>query len=53
MKIEFDSHTSLTSAAAPNGLSAARSSVAGICERTVRSIRPAEAVAELLGRRLL
>ena len=33
--------------AAANGLSAVRSSVAGIRERTVRSTRPAEAVAEL------
>lgn len=33
--------------AAANGLSAVRSSVAGICKRTVRSAAAAEAVAEL------
>jgi hypothetical protein len=33
--------------AAANGLPAIRSSVAGICERTVRSTAAAEAVAEL------
>ena len=33
--------------AAANGLSAVRSSVAGNCERTVRSTAAAEAVAEL------
>jgi hypothetical protein len=33
--------------AAANGLSAVRSSIAGVRERTVRSTRAAEAVAEL------
>jgi hypothetical protein len=43
----------LEQCAAANGLSAVRSSVAGVRERTVRSARAAEAVAESIAKLLI